>query len=125
MQEGVWVVVFWRRQGDPDGDAHIDLTLVPGNWVLDGGDYMLRQHDERVLIPVIGHEHGEFIAAQAGHHASKRDDLAQSVRDDAEHSVASDMAMNVIDRLEPIEIDQHDRELIAGSARVQPLFEGF
>jgi hypothetical protein len=34
------------------------------------------------------------------------------------------MAMNIIDRLEPIEINQHDRELIAESARLQQLFEG-
>ena len=100
-------------------------TLVPGNWVLDGGDDIPRQHDERVLIPVVGHEHREFIAAQAGHDALGRNDLAQPVRDAAEHGVAGGMAMHIVDRLEPIEIDQHHRELIGGVTRIQQLLEEF
>ena len=60
-------------------------------------------------------QHGEFISTQARHHVVGTHVFAQAVADGAQHQVAGIVAVAVVDRLEMIQIDQHQRHRLAAA----------
>ena len=54
----------------------------------------------------------EFVAAQAGYHVGGARDLLDAARRAHEELVAGAVAHAVVDALEPVEIQVHDRELV-------------
>ena len=58
-------------------------------------------------------QHGELVATQARDHVVGTHMLAQALADTAQHQVAGIVAVTVVDRLEVVEIDQHQRHRLA------------
>ena len=110
VQQGVGIVVLRRREGDADRRIHFDLPVIPGNGLSHRRNDLLHQAHEGVAILVIGNQRDEFVAAETSRHAPRRHEIAQAVGDRAQNGVARRVAMHVVDRLEPIEIDQQDGE---------------
>ncbi len=54
-----------------------------------------------------GQEHGELVAAEAGGLGVLGQGLAEPVGDLEEQPVAGEMAQRVVDRAEPVQVDQH------------------
>ena len=59
-----------------------------------------------------GLQHDEFVAAEAGDHIDRTDDGAEPGRDFLEQLVADRVTERVVDRLEPVEVDQVDRDVM-------------
>ena len=70
------------------------------------GDDLLRKADEAVAAAVEGNQHGEFVAAEPGDAMPPAGGAREAVGDRAEHGVAGGVAVDVVDRLEPVEIDE-------------------
>ena len=61
-------------------------------------------------------KHAEFVAAESGHHVGGADVGRQRRGHRLEQRVAGGMAVAVIDRLEAVEVDEHQRDAGADSA---------
>ena len=127
MQQRVGILVVIVGQGYSDRGIDLDLPLVPGDRPLNRGDHFLGEVGERVVVQAARREDDELVAAESGHRAPRRNQRAQPVRDGAQHGVSGGVAVNVVDRLEAIEIDQHHRERCArisgGEGGVEPFVE--
>ncbi|MNI47441.1 hypothetical protein D3C73_1019610 [compost metagenome] len=60
-------------------------------------------------------QHGEFIATKPGRHVGHADGPRHPVRGFLQHRVARGMAMQVVDRLEAVQVDGQEREGIAAA----------
>ncbi|MCY1549297.1 hypothetical protein D9M68_854580 [compost metagenome] len=103
-----------ERHADTDGH-HESLGAI---------QHRLRQLGEQACGNLAGvlfgigaaNQHGELIAAQACHVIAAAHVLAQAFGDYLQHQVAGVVAEAIVDRLEVIEVDQHQ-----GHAFVMPL----
>ena len=59
----------------------------------------------------------ELVAAQAREVVDLADRLAARVRDGAQDGVADRVAVDVVDRLEAVEVEQHERDVAARDLR--------
>ena len=67
-------------------------------------------------------QQGEFLAAVTGdEHSLLQGDQRQCLADRAQAGVAPDMAVTVVEQLEMIDIDHHQRERLAALGRSTPL----
>ena len=115
MEQQFGVRVVRCERSDPDRGVDMDLDIAPGDRTADRGDQLLRQYNERIG-PIAERNHrGEFVAAEAGHDAAGGNDLAQSIGDDADHRVSGGVTMNVVDWLEPVEVDDDHGKSIGGA----------
>src|SRR5574343_283431 len=65
------------------------------------------------FIPGFGDDHREFVPTQPGRQIVRSPQaLVQAKTNRLQHDIASRMAMRVVDRLESIEIDQHQTKLV-------------
>ncbi len=67
----------------------------------------------------VDHQHGELVAAQAGHGVARSDDRGQQPAGPHQDAVADVVAQGVVDRLEPVEVAEaqgHRLDPIAGDA---------
>ena len=72
----------------------------------------------------VGDDDREFVAAHAPDMAVGADFVDQALGDGAEHRVALGVAEGVVDRLEAVEVEEHDRARhIAGGRRAQRFAE--
>ena len=55
---------------------------------------------------------GEFVAAEAGHRVGAAHHALQALGHRAQQRVADRMAERIVDALEAVEIEEHDRELV-------------
>ena len=113
-----------RAEGAADRDADDDLGLVDLIGLVDRGDDPLAQFLDLLAALAVGDDDGEFIAAHAPDMAVGADLVDQPLGDRAEDRVALGVAVGVVDRLEPVEIEKHDRARhIVGGRRAQRLAE--
>ena len=59
-----------------------------------------------------GEEHGELVASEPRNRVTCADDLLQTVAEGGEHLVAHAVAELVVDLLELVEVDEHERRLL-------------
>ena len=72
-----------------------------------------RDIERRIDGVSVEHEHGELIAAPASQHAfDGRSHLLEAPRGLDDQLVARGMAERVVDELEAIDVDEHDREAL-------------
>ncbi|MNN23517.1 hypothetical protein D3C81_1369190 [compost metagenome] len=109
-----------ERDADARGDAHFDLVEL----------HRPRQFAEQAagdfpgtLFGIgTGNQHRELIPAQARHAVAGTYALAQAMTDALQEEVAGIVAMGVVDRLEVIQVDQHESQgfaLIVGKVQCQ------
>ena len=75
--------------------------------------------DERGRLVVVGRgerEHDELVAADPGHGVARADDRLEPLRQRAQDRVAGPVAANVVHVLEVVEVDEDERERLAGAA---------
>ena len=61
---------------------------------------------------------GEFVAAEAGHRIDAAHHALQPLGHRAEQRIADRMAERIVDALEAVEVEEHDRELFAAAERL-------
>ena len=110
-QHGLAVAPVTRENADPDTRRRIqrvrpDLVAVGKGTLQLAGDAGRSQR--RIDV---GQHDGEFVAAQPCHDVAGAHRLAQARRDQAQQVVADVVAERVVDILETIEVDQHQRDL--------------
>ena len=82
------------------------------------------QHLDLLAALRVGDDDGEFVAAHAADMAVGADLIDQPLGDGAQHGVALRVAERVVDRLEAVEIEEHDRARdIAGGRGAQRFAE--
>ena len=62
-----------------------------------------------------GQEHGELVAAEAGHGVRVAHDLLEPARDLDEQLVAAGVPEGVVDLLEAVDVEQHQADRVAGA----------
>ena len=113
-----------RPEGAADRDADADFGLVDHVRLLDRIDDPLGQLLDLFAALRVGNHDREFVAAHAADVAVGADLVDQALGDGAKHRVALGMAEGVVDRLEAVEVEEHDRARhIAGGRRAQRLAE--
>ena len=118
VQQGVGVLVVRRGEGDADGRIDIDMAVVPGNRPSHGRHHLLDQIGEGFPIAAKWHQSDEFVAAETSGHAAGGKKFVQAIGDRAENGVAGRVPMQIVDRLESIEIDlDHGEAVCAGAFR--------
>ena len=94
--------------------AATSIVMSPAVTVIDadrvgglGGDLarLARRHVE--------HERGELVTAEAADHVGGAKPAAQDLRGRAQHVVAREVAGGVVDELEVVEVEQHERAVLA------------
>ena len=71
-------------------------------------DPVSERHRVRVLLGM-PHDHDELVATEASDEVSRADVLGESATDLGEHTVAGEMPLRVVDRLEAVEVDEQHR----------------
>ncbi len=94
----------------------------------DSGDDLLGQRFRRGRLFAVGRDDGELVAAEPRHEGAA-DRLLQAARDFAKQVVADDVAEHVVDLLEAVDVERHQREgrAVLGRAldgRAEALVEG-
>ena len=75
----------------------------------DRGDDALAQLLDILAALAVVDDDREFVAAQAPDMAVDADFVDQALGDRAQDGVALGVAVGVVDRLEPVEVEEHDR----------------
>ena len=75
----------------------------------------------RLLLPGAHRDHGELVAALAAADVLLAQRVAQRDRDEPQRVVAGEVAELVVDRLEAVEVEQHEREGILVAPRARDL----
>ena len=112
---------------DGDADADIGDDLVP---------FDLIRLDDRLADALgkrgrvgrflhLGHDDGEFVAAQAGNRVGLSGAAAQAVGDQFQQFVADRMPERIVDALELIEIEAQDRQTLTAFDAFELMFQPF
>ena len=111
-----------RTERAADRHADADLGLVDHVRFLDRLDDPVGQLLDLLAALRVGDDDGELVAAHAADVAVRTDLVDQALGDGAKHGVALGVAEGVVDRLEAVEVEEHDRAgHIAGRRRAQRL----
>ena len=94
------------------------MAAVPGNRSSHRRHHLLDQIGEGFPIAAKWHQRDEFVAAETSGHAAGGKEFMQSIGDCAEDGVAGRVPMQIVDRLESIEIDlDHGERRCVGAFR--------
>jgi hypothetical protein len=100
------------RRGNPD--AHADLKCQRGE--MDRLRHIVHDPAAETLRPVaiarVMHDDAELVAAEACDRATLGE-TREPFRDDAQHLIAEPVAIDVVDRLEIVEVDDEQRADLA------------
>ena len=115
-----------RRDGDADGGSDDRPGALDRIGLRDHLDHALGQLAELAAIVDVGQDHLELVAAEAADLATRPNDARQALRDLLEQVVARRVAERVVDLLEAVEIEHHQRaaalgRLVGGQRGGQPL----
>ncbi len=78
------------------------------------------RRSQRLALVAERDQHGELVAAQPGRQAARRHELLEALGHGAQDRVPGRVAVEVVDRLEPVEVDEQHRR-VPGARRVRPL----
>src|SRR6185503_17468032 len=107
-----------RAESAPDRDADADLGLVDHIGLTDRGDDPVGELFDRLAALGVVDDDRELIAAHAADGAIGGNLVDETLGDGAQDGVALRVAEGVVDRLEAIEVEEHDRarHIAAGRA---------
>ncbi len=124
-QQRIGLLRVERR--DRDADADIGDNLVPFDLVrLD--DRLADALGKRSRVGRflhLGHDDGEFVAAQTGNRIGLSGAAAQTVGDQFQQFVPDRMAERIVDALELIEIEAQDRQTLTAFDAFEFMFQPF
>ena len=116
-QQLVGLVAVGRRHGDADAGADDHLVAVDFERLGEGLDQVGGKL-AGIGRPGAALHDGEFVAAEAGHRVDAAHHALQALGHRAEQRIADRMAERIVDALEAVEIEEHDRELFAAAERL-------
>jgi hypothetical protein len=117
-------IAVLRPQHDADRCADHAAAAIDEIGLRYGADELFRQCRQRIAVPPPVQHDLEFIATDPTDAIGMVQYPSQPGRDLGQQFVASRVAQRVVDLLEPVEIDQQDREgLIQSRRREQRLFD--
>ena len=102
-------------EGYAHADAAINVPPAMAQRHVQARDHAAEDGVEVGQTAQAGEDDGELVAAHAGDHVGGAHRVAQPFRHGAQQGVAGIMAGAVVDPLEFVDVDQHDRHLAAGS----------
>jgi diguanylate cyclase (GGDEF)-like protein len=94
IEQGIRFGLEWAGNGPEEPLAQL----------LDLGELLFRR----------GEGHGELVARKARHQMTRPDALLQGGGDHAQHTIADVIAVTVVHRLEPVELEREDDQRLAG-----------
>ena len=103
-----------RRDGVADAGAAQMLVDADQERMREGREDALGGQPRPLLVGA-DHDHHEFVAADARHFVARMDDRFDAVADFLEHGIAGLMPERVVDVLEAVEVDQDQRDDLAGN----------
>ena len=110
VQQGVGIRVSRLREGDADRRVHLDMPAIPGNGSSHCRHDLSDQAGDGFPIVAKRDQRDKFVAAETSGRAPRRQKFVQSIGNRAENGVAGRVAVQVVDRLKSIEIDEDDGE---------------
>jgi hypothetical protein len=117
FQQRLLVLRVLREHADADAGGH-PAFMPRDQYRLDRGRQDLARHGVHLLdIAHLLDQHDEFVTAQAGHHVAGAHTTREARGHLHEQDVAGLVPEGVVDGLETIEIDEHQRELAFVAAR--------
>ncbi len=90
------------RDRDPAGEAELDPVEALGQPGREG---------DRALLAAAGDDHGELLAADPADDVCRADARAEVVGEVRQHVVSDGMPEDVVDLLEVVDVDHHDRDV--------------
>ena len=121
-------VAVIREGGDTEAEGHGHLDQGAGGGCREGaGDQgvtgALREHS-RLLAPGARQEHHELITPEPDQDVVAAERVAQDLGNPAEHNVASQVAIGVVDLLEAVQVeDDHGHPVVLGRQLLPPVLE--
>ncbi len=103
------VLAIGREDRDADADCAAKLVAVDVEFLGDGRDDLPGHRLRCRRLFAVGRDDGELIAAEPRHERAA-DRFLQAPRNFAKQVVADDVAEHVVDFLEAIEVERHQRE---------------
>jgi hypothetical protein len=104
-------------EGDTDRPADLHLQPVEGDGLLQRPEHPPADPQHPVLVGGVGDEDGELVTAQACHGAGAGHGGGEPLGDLHQELVALVVAERVVDRLELVEVEDHDRRSSRASGR--------
>ena len=112
-----------RTYGDPDAGTDIDASIANADWAFDSTNDPICEKGrsgDRLIIQIDAvHDQGELVASQARHRVATPDDFADPGRDLAQDIIACLMTVDIVDRLETVQVEAQNRELRAATIGLQ------
>ncbi len=96
--------------GDPDARLQLEEHLLEVERLDQRVAHPARHVGDVVVRPDVGHHHGELVAAEPGHQVLRPQHALDPPRHQLEQPVADVVAEGVVDLLEPVQVQQRDRE---------------
>jgi hypothetical protein len=106
-----------RRLGDADRCADEELLALDVEGSAHLGDDPAGHHLGLQPAPVVLQQHGELVAAEPRHGVRRADARRQARGDGAQELVAGGVADAVVDRLEPVEVDEAHAQIGLATGR--------
>ena len=107
-----------REGGDADAAGDEEFLGAQHDGLRDGIHDALHDVRRERLVVVLGQDHDEFVAGQAGDGIRVAQRRAQARRDRHQEHVAGLVAHAVVDVLEAVQVDQHHPDLVAAAGGV-------
>src|SRR5262249_14782044 len=104
------VTSVFGTERDTDRGADRKLQAVDEDWRRQFAQNAPRRGSHAFATRWRFHQYAEFIAAEARREAIVTDAALQARRDHLQQLVANCVTVHVIDRLEAIKVDEHQRE---------------
>ena len=110
LEEVLGIRAIPRRGGQADAGPDVQQVPLDDIRAADEVYQAPGQFLGHALAPDVANEHGELVAAQPRHRVLGADGRLQSLADLAEQGVPDGVTQRVIDLLEPVEVDNQERE---------------
>ena len=117
LDQGIGVVAVVREQRDADAGACGQLVAVHLRRRPQHVQQLLRDPRRGLGTGRAQEQHHELVAAQPCDRVALAQLLDEPVGDTLDDLVPGDQPQRIVDQLEPVEIDQHHRQQLAGATR--------
>ena len=102
--------------GDADAGAHVGVAVDQRHGVAHHLPHAVGLGQDLGVARGVDHQHGELVAAEAGHGVDRARRALQAMGDDAQQLVAGGVAEAVVHDLEAVEVEQHHRHPVDADA---------
>ncbi len=100
----------------------MEFLFVPFDGCLDRAGDVVGQSQRGPLGRDRAEGDGKFVAAQTGYDARFTNQFGQTARHSLKHLIARFVAVGVVDRLEPVEVDEEHAQFAAQTALGNEVF---